>query len=112
MKKEYYTYTPLEVYQAIRANRRDIAFDGFPNKVYFDEDEHIANIHVSSRYEIEEYEESGEDEERTPTKPVDELDIINAKGNYVYRDAFTLRTRNDSAPDWKLNPFMGLDISF
>ncbi|MBQ9543280.1 DUF6076 domain-containing protein [Ruminococcus sp.] len=112
MKKEYYTYTPLEVYQAIRANRRDIAFDGFPNKVYFDENEYIANIHVSSRYEVEDNTPLEEGEEREPTKPVDELDIINAKGNYVYRDAFTLRTRNDSAPDWKLNPFTGLDISF
>lgn len=101
MKKEYYAYTPLEVYQAIRANRRDITFDGFPNKVYFDEDEHIANIHVSTRYEVEDNTPLEEGEEREPTKPVDELDIINAKGNYVYRDAFTLRTRNDSASIWK-----------
>ena len=52
MKKEYFAYTPLEVYQAIRTSRRDIAFDGFPNKVYFDEEEHIANIHVSTRLRI------------------------------------------------------------
>lgn len=38
MKKELYAYTPLEVYHAIRENRRNIGFDGFRNKVYFDEE--------------------------------------------------------------------------
>ncbi len=112
MKRESYEYTPLEVYHAIRTNRPDIAYDGFPNKVYFDEDEHIANIHVSTRYEMEDYTPPAEGEEREPIKPVDELDIINAEGDYVYRDAFTLKTRNHTAPTWKLNPFTGLDISF
>ena len=112
MKKESYEYTPLEVYHAIRANRRDIAFDGFPNKVYFDEDEHIANIHVNNRYEVNDYEEPAEGEEREPTKPVDELEIVNTNGDYIYKDAFILKAHSNETPTWKMFPFTGLNISF
>ena len=44
--------------------------------------------------------------------PVDERDIINAEGNFVYRDAFVLRTRRKEVPSWKLYAFTGLDVSF
>ena len=112
MKKEYYAYTPLEVYHAIRSNRPDISFDGFDNKIFFDDEEHIVTVRVSSRYEVVEYEEPAEGEEREVAKPVDEYDIINAEGDYIYRDAFILRTRKKKAPSWKLYAFTGLDVSF
>ena len=108
MKRESYEYTPLEVYHAIRANRPDISFDGFNNKVFLDDEERILTVRVTSRYEDNEY----DDENREPIEPVDERDIINAEGDYIYRDAFILSTRSSRAPSWKMYAFTGLDVSF
>ena len=49
MKRESYEYTPLEVYHAIRANRPDISFDGFNNKVFLDDEERMLTVRVTSR---------------------------------------------------------------
>ncbi len=108
MKRESYEYTPLEIYHAIRANRPDISFDGFNNKVFLDDEERIMTVRVTSRYEVNEY----DDENHEPIVPVDERDIINAEGDFVYRDAFVLRSRSQKAPSWKMYAFTGLDVSF
>ena len=108
MKRESYEYTPLEIYHAVRANRPDISFDGFNNKVFLDDEERILTVRVTSRYEFNEY----DDENREPIVPVDERDIINAEGDFVYRDAFVLRSRSQKAPSWKMYAFTGLDVSF
>ena len=108
MKRESYKYSPLEIYHAIRANRPDISFDGFNNKVFLDDEERILTVRVTSRYEFNEY----DDENREPIVPVDEYDIINSDGDYIYRDAFILSSRSSRAPSWKMYAFTGLDVSF
>lgn len=40
------------------------------------------------------------------------LKIINAEGDFVYRDAFILSSRSSRAPSWKMYAFTGLDVSF
>lgn len=115
---EKYEFTGMEKYHAIRRNRDDISFDGYKNKIYFNESERSVTIHVSSAYEYDEEEQETymhrEDEKPDiePYLPFNEKIIRDNGNDYLYRDVFHLSTAGENIPSFKLNEFAGLDVTF
>lgn len=106
-----------EKYRAYRKNRKDIAFDGYSNKVYFNEAERTVTIQVDRSFEYDEQSDNIESaDENDDTTDLDllftEQQILDSGNDFLFRDVFHLSTPYEKPLAYRMNLFSGLNITF
>lgn len=115
-----YEFNEREKYWGIRENHPDIAFDGFDNSVYFNDDDKTVTIQVDSQWEFDDYDPNDVDDidfdlELECDYPFSEKFIMENKNDFIYRDVFHLSVRKDDLTynhDYKMNWYSNMDITF
>ncbi len=114
---ENYEFNGFEKYRGIRSNKKDVDFDGFSNKVYFNEIDRTVTIQVDDSYEYDEEEIKDEFEENLEenvviAKPINAQEILDSGNDFLYRDVFHLSIRSKKVLPYKMNLFSDLNITY